>query len=384
MATDSVEISAQHTPMALDLALSGGGVRAMAFHAGLLRYLAEHQMLERVRHISSVSGGSLLVGLILQESGLRWPTSKQYLAKTLDSVRKRLTSCDLQRLALWQLVCPGSWRFLFSRANVLARAIARYWEVSATLADLPDLPIWSINATTAETGRRFRFKSTGCGDYRLGYAEAKAFPLAHALAVSAAFPGTIGPLSINSSDYVWRKRPSWNSPQESAQVVELPFDRLHLYDGGLYDNLGLEPLFDTGTQLAKTSGGCIVVSDAGAPLRDGFNPITFHPSRLKRWMDVVMEQQRALRIRSFTNALQRGLPGAYLQIGSFAQAQLLKVSHGSAHAVPWLTSELATRAASSPTSLRQLTEEEFDLLCRHGRETAWWNELAYPFLQVAQ
>ncbi|MEF9672493.1 patatin-like phospholipase family protein [Pseudomonas sp. PCH446] len=44
------------------LALSGGGVRAMAFHLGVLKYLAEQQALERLTQISTVSGGSLLVG----------------------------------------------------------------------------------------------------------------------------------------------------------------------------------------------------------------------------------------------------------------------------------------------------------------------------------
>jgi NTE family protein len=33
------------------LALSGGGVRAMAFHAGVLKYLAESRALDRVREM---------------------------------------------------------------------------------------------------------------------------------------------------------------------------------------------------------------------------------------------------------------------------------------------------------------------------------------------
>jgi NTE family protein len=48
------------------LALSGGGTRAMAFHAGVIRYLADDGILHQVNHISSVSGGSLLVGLVLK------------------------------------------------------------------------------------------------------------------------------------------------------------------------------------------------------------------------------------------------------------------------------------------------------------------------------
>jgi len=365
---------------ALELALSGGGVRAMAFHAGVLRFLAEHTLLERVRHISSVSGGSLLVGLIFQKAGMRWPNSADYLATILPDVRDELTNRNLQSAALGRLLLPWNWRFLTSRANVIAQAIQASWGVRATLSDLPPTPIWSINGTTAETGRRFRFKSNGCGDYQLGYADASAFPLAHAMAVSAAFPGAIGPLAIKCNRYEWRKRPHWDAPKEEEQSIQLPFRRLHLYDGGLYDNLGLEPLFDAGLQQAKTPGGTIVVSDAGAPLTMGFNTGSFNPRRLKRWLDLVTEQQRALRVRSFVNALRNGLPGAYLQIGSSAIDQLEKVSHSAGREQPWLGGSEARSAAACVTSLGQQPVATFDLLSRHGYETALWNHLAYPFL----
>ena len=67
------------------------------------------------------------------------------------------------------------------------------------LADLPEVPVWSINGTTAETGRRFRFKRTAVGDYELGYAEAAKFKVADTMAISAAFPGLIGPFVIQNS-----------------------------------------------------------------------------------------------------------------------------------------------------------------------------------------
>ncbi|MEX2148965.1 MAG: patatin-like phospholipase family protein [Steroidobacteraceae bacterium] len=380
MVADSIRTPTEARPSTLDLALSGGGVRAMAFHAGVLSYLAENGMLERVRHVSTVSGGSLLVGLILHTSEMRWPTSSEYLNTVLPIVRMRLTTTNLQSQALRQFLHPSCWRFLFSRATVLVRAIERCWDVRATLADLPQTPIWSINATTAETGRRFRFKASGCGDYRIGYADARAFPLAQAMAVSAAFPGAIGPLSITTADYIWRKRPAWNSPLESARVVTTPFERLRLYDGGLYDNLGLEPLFDAGTHEVKTPGASIIVSDAGAPLRDGFDMSSINPRRLQRWLDVVTEQQRALRVRAFTYSLQQDLPGAYLQIGSCASDKLTSVSHPAASSGTWLSSDEVAMAAHAPTTLKGLSEQQFDRLHRHGRETAYWNSLAYPYL----
>src|SRR3954454_1784760 len=43
----------------LGLALSGGGFRASLYHLGLVRFLRDAEILPRVTHISSVSGGSI-------------------------------------------------------------------------------------------------------------------------------------------------------------------------------------------------------------------------------------------------------------------------------------------------------------------------------------
>jgi NTE family protein len=369
-------------PLVMELALSGGGVRAMAFHAGVLKLLAEQRLLECVRHISSVSGGSLLVGLIFQKAGMRWPTSAAYLSQLLPAIREQLITRNLQAAAVNRLLLPWNWRHLLSRANVLAQAIEASWDVRATLSELPVTPLWSINGTTAETGRRFRFKSSACGDYQLGYANAGKFPLSEALAMSAAFPGAIGPLAIKCNQYEWRKRPYWNALESEEQTIQPPFATLHLYDGGLYDNLGLEPLFDMGTQRAKADGTTLVVSDAGAPLLPGFNTGSLNPLRMKRWFDLANEQQRSLRIRSFVNALRNGIRGAYLQIGSSAHEQLRKATYAIEKETTWLTTEQAHVAAGCATSLGQMTPESFDLLCQHGYETALWNNLEYPYFEM--
>jgi len=46
------------------LCLSGGGYRAMLFHLGSLLRLQETGILARVNRISSVSGGSIVAGLL--------------------------------------------------------------------------------------------------------------------------------------------------------------------------------------------------------------------------------------------------------------------------------------------------------------------------------
>lgn len=341
----------------ISLVLSGGGVRAMVFHLGALRYLAEHGALEQVDRISSVSGGSLLVGLILQRSGLRWPGSAEFLSTTYPCLRAQLCSSSLQWAATRQLLNPMNWRFLLSRANLLALALRAEWGVQARLADLPAKPEWSINGTTAETGKRFRFKADSIGDYLLGHARPSGFPLASALAVSAAFPGGFGPLTLEAKRFAWQRRPNWGAPVSAIEPVEPMYRRLHLYDGGIYDNLGLEPYFDAGVGAPKDPGHFIFVSDAGAPLTAGFSYLALSPWRLKRVADIVSDQSRALRVRTFVHFLKLNpQAGAYLFIGSKTRSGLEATER--------------SHPARFATTLRRLTLAEFDALAEHGHHVA--------------
>lgn len=361
------------------LALSGGGTRAMAFHAGVLRFLAEAGILGRISHISSVSGGSLLTGLIFKLSGWDWPAGKDYGARVFSEIRRIMTETDLGAHALRGLMSPPNWKYLLSRANMVAEAIESLWGIKARLVDLPKRPVWSVNATTSETGRRFRFKETGVGDYELGYAAASEFKVADAMAVSAAFPGVIGPFVIETSRYEWRKRETWDLPKDDEQVKEPPFERLHLYDGGIYDNLGTEPLFDSGKQCQKDGSDFIMVSDAGAPL-GRIAPGWFRPFRLKRVADIMGDQTRALRVRSFVNFLQRHPEdGAYIQIGAIAEEKLRTYSRYNPAAAEtllrdsWIGVGDVAHAAGCQTTLRRMNRVDFELLTRHGYETAKWN-----------
>lgn len=368
----------------IGLALSGGGVRAAAFHAGVLRYLAEQHQLERVVHVSSVSGGSLFVGLVLSAAQYSWPSSSDYVTAVVPRVRELLTTKSLQHAAIRRLVLnPLNWRFLLSRANVAAQTIQSLWGIDVPLGCIATRPTWSINGTTAETGRRFRFKSCRMGDYELGYADAATFSLASAMAVSAAFPGGIGPLAISARDFQWFRRPHWDAPEEEHH--RLPFRQLHLYDGGLYDNLGIEPLFDVGTQLLKSTEpgqiNYIVVSDAGAALRRASLPHMFNPLRFKRIADIALDQTRALRVRAFVNFLKRHpADGAYLQLGASPVETIKRFMRGRENVaerlldLDWLQASAVETAARHPTTLRRMTASDFDLLARHGWETARWND----------
>ncbi len=356
------------TKMRFGLALSGGGVRAMAFHLGVLRFLAERRALEAVSHVSTVSGGTLLMGSMMELTRMQWPRSTDFTVAVFDPMRKRMCESSLQGEALRQMMLPWNWVHLLSRANVLAKVLHRRG-IKHKLGDLPVHPEWSLNGTTAENGRRFRFKRDTIGDYQFGYANGQKFPLAKAMAVSAAFPGGIGPLSLKTGLFEWKKRSSWdiNAPEE---VVVMPFPRVRLYDGGVYDNLGLEPYFDSGIQRAKVDGLTIYVSDAGAPMATGKLAGPLSPWRVKRLADIMSEQSRALRVRSFLHYLSEssGVRGAYVYL-----AQKVIGGNDAARDV----------AASFPTTLRRLTHAEFDAISEHGHAVAEDVERQHGLLEKA-
>ncbi|WP_313493248.1 patatin-like phospholipase family protein [Stenotrophomonas sp.] len=343
------------TTRPVDLVLSGGGIRAMAFHLGVMKALAEAGSLEKVLRISSVSGGSLITGLVIHRSGMQWPSSERFLTEVYPTIRGELTSRSLQWDALRELCRPANLRFLLSRSNLLASALRRRWAINQRLADLPESPDWSINGTNAENGRRFRFKRADLGDYLTGYAPSGNFPLASAMAVSAAFPGGFGPLRLRVDRFKWRRRARWDAPKEDAVDVQ-PLRALHLYDGGVYDNLGLEPFFDAGRGVAKTANGhFILVSDAGRPLDMGFSKYSLNPFRIKRVADIMSDQSHALRVRTFHHYLSSDATrGGMIYIGNPAGDNDVDRSE-------------ASFVATFPTSLLRLSASDFDRIANHGR-----------------
>lgn len=356
----------------------------MAFHCGVLQWLAERGRLGDISHISSVSGGSLFTGLVFQFGNWEWPSDEVYCTDIKPKIRALLIQASLEKAWLWKLLRPRNWRYFLSRANVLSETIAHHWGIVAKLRHLPEKPVWSVNGTTAENGRRFRFKQTSCGDYEIGYADAEGFKASDALAVSAAFPGLIGPFVIRTADFTWQRRKAWDDPPESAVNVTPPFPRLHLYDGGIYDNLGMEPLFETGPQRFKDGINSLIVSDAGAPLTRSPLGRALNPFRFKRIADITLDQTRALRIRVWINFLQSHPErGMYLQLGAHAPDRIEQYAENNPEGATalltesWLDREEVERASAEPTSLGRLTPDAFDRLARHGYETARWNEILF-------
>src|ERR1051325_1072520 len=64
----------------IGIALSGGGLRAVLFHLGVIRFLSEANVLRMTKRICSISGGSVLAAHLV----LNWEQYLQASASTND------------------------------------------------------------------------------------------------------------------------------------------------------------------------------------------------------------------------------------------------------------------------------------------------------------
>ncbi len=355
-------------PRNIGIALSGGGIRATIFHLGLFKWMAENEMLEEVKRVSSVSGASLCVGMIYSHNNLKWPTSKEFMATVLPSIEHTLLTNDLQFSAILKLiVSPRYWN---KKANIVAKALEKKWGVQGCLSKLTGDVTWYINCTTYETGKRFRFCRENMGDYTIGYVKQPDIPLSEVMAASAGFPVLIGPYSLRSSDYNWTPSrysdSGWHPP--TAQM-------LHLWDGGVYDNLGLESIFKPNNGGTLSDGlDFMIVSNASASIGFHHRQYGLSAHNLKRILDITMDQVTALRNRTVMDFISRTNQGMYIKIGNSAE----KIASASGcseelkqHLVEQcLSCEQGYQAMQYPTTLKKPLESDYQLLLQHGFEVA--------------
>lgn len=354
----------------IGIALSGGGVRAAVFHLGILGRLAEDGLLEKITRISTVSGGTLITGLVYSIAGNKWPTSDFFLNECLVQIRYYLTQKNIQLNAIfWGILQPSA--LIQKRANLISKSIQNCWKISGNLNDIPHQPQWILNATTYESGKNWRFISQRrMGDYVVNYAEKPNILLADAMAASAAYPELIGALVLDTRKYNWFKFRG-----ETTEQTQPKFSKLHLWDGGLYENLGVEALFKIEDEFPYPDDcNFLVVSDASNPI--GLKKHTIRIwKRALRLIAISMDQVRSLRARILINHFENHKnSGVYFKIGNTGHKILEGVKTNS-KLINELTKnslsvDKAKAAEDFETTLRKLTETEYNLLYQHGWEVA--------------
>lgn len=290
------------------LCLSGGGFRATLFHLGSLRRLNELGALTNLNTITSVSGGSITNGLL----STRWSSLKLGANGVFANFDEQVAvpirafcAKDLRTpLLLWSRLDPWNWGKLFRdffaiSGNALAETYEPFFRVK--LSDLPrpgpGVPRFVFCARNVVTGACWHFHpgaDARMGDHYAGYCDARWVKVSEAVAASSAFPFAFSALRLKLPDGCELDRVDpWG---ERRDVSEKRGDQPHgsrrmvlLTDGGVYDNLGVEPVWK--------NYETVLASDAGR-LTDSVLKASQLPfPRLKRAADIGIEQVGAIRRR---------------------------------------------------------------------------------------
>jgi NTE family protein len=278
--------AAERSGMAL--CLSGGGFRAALLHLGALRRLNELGVLSQVTTISSVSGGSILAAHLAERIRI-WPEPGTILPESAWELNvaapfRHFTATDIRTGPILQRWLSPA-HILRPQTTVLA--LARIYQQKLTdlrLCELSDRPRFIFCATDLVFGVSWRFERARVGDYQIGYARPAPtdWHVALAAAVSSSFPPVFGPLSLDLRPHTFRGGQFPSGGQRSQFLAAFA-----LSDGGVYDNLGLEPVWK--------DHRFVLVSDGGAPFPFQNDARPFR--RILRYVAIMSNQAEAVRKR---------------------------------------------------------------------------------------
>ena len=241
----------------LILTFSGGGTRAAALSYGILQALADtriavdgkqRRLLDEVDLISSVSGGSL--------------TSAYYGLfgdRIFEDFETKFLLRNVEGELAWRIISLSSWSKLASSYYARSDLAAEYFDEilfeGKTFSDfqIPRLPLIAINATDIALGAQFTFLGN---QFAPICADLSSYPVSRAVTASAAVPGPFSSIVLKNyagtCDY---QLPEWaaaairerleyarryqNAKNLSSYIDTEKFAYIHLFDGGISDNLGV-------------------------------------------------------------------------------------------------------------------------------------------------
>jgi NTE family protein len=293
------------------LCLSGGGYRAALFHLGAFRRLNELGLLGKIDTFTSVSGGSVASAVLaahiasLPDGQVTGPDGvipgfEVGVAQPL----RRLAGTNIRTRAALTRLKPGNWR----NGNAASDALASRYTGAITdrvVADLPRHPRFVFCATDLSFRTQWTV-DTGhgqVGDDEAGYIRPvpPVWSVARAVAASSCFPILFGPVAfmLDPAECV-------DGQYQGVDRARL-LGRMALTDGGIYDNLALEPVW--------RDHELVLVSDGGPSFRASPDLGIFW--RGLRYIVTLLEQSTDVRKRwLIANFIQEQLAGAYWGMGS--------------------------------------------------------------------
>lgn len=240
----------------IGLAFSGGGYRASGFHLGVLDMLSRLQLLDRVKGLSTVSGGTITGAYYaLQISrGKRpeeiipalagWLVRNDVIDRALKEHPAKNRNAESRRR---DLICSATEVY----NQMLGGAL--FGELFKNSGHLDDV---IFNTTEFATGLDFRFQKAthpgrliGNKNWHISREVAEQLRLADIVAASSCFPAGFEPLEF-PADFVF--------PGAMPAMPSIP-PHFAIMDGGIYDNQGSEALLRTPSD--REAYDVVIISD---------------------------------------------------------------------------------------------------------------------------
>lgn len=250
----------------VSMSFSGGGTRAAALSYGVLEELARtpvqlrgqrHRLLDQVRSISAVSGGSYTAAYYGLFGDRIFEDFEQRFLKR--DVQSEIVDVLSSPVNLFRMTSP-----FFGRTDVTAEYLDDTLFERKTFGDMlaalraGGRPYIQINATDMARLSRFEFSQE---QFDLLCSDLSQFPVARAVAASSAVPVVFSPINLkNHAGQCAYAEPEWMATALQSRAASirrytlagdlrsyLDADKrrfVHLLDGGLSDNLGLRGMLD--------------------------------------------------------------------------------------------------------------------------------------------
>ena len=335
------------------LCLSGGGYRAALFHLGALRRLNELGILAQVDTLTSVSGGAIfaaqLATHLAREPGA-WPAGGGVVAGWEEGVARPLRTF-VGRDIRTKPALRGFHPFRWLDRNAAVEALAQLYAAGPApgrLDEVPGRPRFVFCASDMRFREQWVFDSAGLiGSRSAGsFSPTAEWTLARAVAASSCVPGPFRAMRVR--DGVAELRDGAYTGADRERLVR----SIDLADGGVYDNLGIEPVW--------RDHEVVLVSDA-APSLSVDPPMRAVWSAL-RYAVTLLEQATEVRKRwLLANFIRGDMAGAYWSVSS-------KPSHFELDPpLPGYSDEIVERFISQVRiDLDVFSEGEIGVLENHG------------------
>ncbi len=369
------------------LALSGGGSRAAAFHLGCMRALNDRGILDQVRTLSTVSGGSVIGALWaysdddfatfdkrmqeLLRGGLRRGVVRYTLfsSTTFKILATVATSgilaivCSTLRLLLASLRFVGvPNRATRGLMRALQAPLPRFASRTTAFAHFLDAQVFNgamlkeikrknlqivINASELRTQSAYRFGSLESGCWRYGTLTEDT-TVAKAVAASAAFPAML---------------PALDEERRYIKRGETASHRTIVSDGGVYDNLGtscLVPKRDSEFSTNVTEVDFIIACVAGTGVPDGSDLPYLWSSRMVSTINTIHRRTHSMTFDLLHRLKENG------DIKGF----ILPYLGQNDRALPCPPGNLVSRDATYdyPTDFDPMSQNDLELLTKRGEQ----------------